>query len=58
MSRRIKVIQVATGAVGTQSLRTILGRDCMEPAGLLENSAIFFGGGSPAGFTPLEPLVG
>lgn len=33
--KRIKVIQVATGAVGTHSLRTILGREDMELVGLL-----------------------
>lgn len=32
---RIKVIQVATGAVGTHSLRTIVGRKDMELVGLL-----------------------
>ena len=33
--KRIKVIQVATGAVGTHSLRAILGRKDMELVGLL-----------------------
>ena len=33
--KRYKVIQVATGAVGTHSLRTILGRPDMELVGLL-----------------------
>jgi 2,4-diaminopentanoate dehydrogenase len=33
--KRIKVIQVATGAVGTHSLRTIVGRNDMELVGVL-----------------------
>jgi 2,4-diaminopentanoate dehydrogenase len=33
--KKIRVIQVATGTVGTHSLRTIIGRDDMELVGLL-----------------------
>lgn len=54
--KKYKVIQVATGTVGTHSLRTIIGRDDMELVGLLVFSSDKVGkdageiiGGAPTG---------